>query len=431
MNTSPAPKWGLVRAARRGYGVARNLPAWRAILLTMVGAYAALQVVTIAWLTVLSRRRKRGLDGARFPLMTLPEAAVGENRVRVYSYGGDLYEAMLSAIDSAREFIFIESYIWKADDFGEEFKQHLARKARDGVNVYVIFDEFANLVVSPEFKNFPPELQLLRFKPINRPWHILDPRRYALNHRKVLVVDGNTAFMGGFNIGALYAEHWRDTHLKIEGPAALDFADSFVDFWNAHTSRKRHIRRQFKLRFDPTISLRDNNALRLTFPIRDMYIAAINRAQKHILLTNAYFIPDHVLLESLVDAARRGVAVHILLPWTSNHILADWAARGYFTTCLQAGIHIWGYRNAMIHAKTCTVDDEWSTIGTANLDRLSAVGNYELNVEVYSKELARQMRELFEHDLQNAVEVEPETWAGRGWYMKLSEWAMAAFRLAL
>ena len=162
-----------------------------------------------------------------------------------------------------------------------------------------------------------------------------------------------------------------------------------------------------------------------------MYISAINRAQKHILLTNAYFIPDHVLLESLMDAAERGVQVHILLPWTSNHILADWAARGYFHTSLRAGIHIWGYRNAMIHAKTCTIDDEWSTIGTANLDRLSALGNYELNAEIYSKNLARQMRELFEHDQTNAFELTAERWIRRPWYVKLSEWAMAPLRLML
>jgi cardiolipin synthase len=162
-----------------------------------------------------------------------------------------------------------------------------------------------------------------------------------------------------------------------------------------------------------------------------MYISAINRAQKRILLTNAYFIPDHVLLESLVAAAQRGVDVHILLPWTSNHILADWAARGYFSTCLKAGIHIWGYRNAMIHAKTCMADDAWLTVGTSNLDRLSAVGNYELNMEIYSSALACQMGELFERDLSNAIEVDPEKWMARPWYLKLSEWALAPFRIML
>ncbi len=401
------------------------------VALTLALAYLGLQTVTIALLTAMSLRRKRSLDGARFPVTRLPPVMVGDNRVRIYSYGADLFEAMLEAIDSAREYIYIESYIWKADEIGEEFKQRLAKKAREGVQVYVIFDEFANLVVPAEFKIFPPEVHVRRFKPINRIWHALDPRRYSLDHRKTLVVDGRIGFVGGYNIGALYAEHWRDTHLSVEGPASLDLADSFADFWNGHSPRREHIHKRFPLRFDPTIALRDNNALRLTFPIRDMYIAAIKRAQRRILLTNAYFIPDHVLLESLVDTAQRGVEVHILLPWTSNHIFADWAARGYFTTCLKAGIHIWGYRDAMIHAKTCVVDDEWLTIGTSNLDRLSAVGNYELNIEIYNHELAIQMRELFERDLTNAMKVDVTRWMARPWYLKLSEWVLAPFRIAL
>jgi cardiolipin synthase A/B len=418
------------KAARVLVGALRRITLVR-IAIALAAGYLALQTVTIAVLSALAIRRKRALDGARFPVLRLPSTQVGDNRFRIYSYGADLFEAMLGAIDSAREYIFIESYIWKADEIGEEFKQRLAKKAREGVRVYVIFDEFGNLVVPAEFKVFPPELRLLRFKPINRLWHVFDPRRYSLDHRKILVVDGRIGFMGGYNIGSLYAEHWRDTHVSVDGPAALDLADSFADFWNGHSPKREHIQMRFPLRFDPTVALHDNNALRLTFPIRDMYISAINRAQTRILLTNAYFIPDHVLLESLVDAARRGVDVHILLPWTSNHIFADWAARGYFTTCLKAGIHIWGYRNAMIHAKTCMVDDAWLTIGTSNLDRLSAVGNYELNIEIYSRDLACQMGELFERDLSNAMSVDAEKWMARPWYLKLSEWALAPFRIML
>lgn len=409
---------------------------WRRIsptqlILALAAAYLALQTATIAFLSVLALRRKQMLDGARIPALRRPPVAHGDNQMQIYSYGSDLFADMLAAIDSARDFIFIESYIWKADTIGQTFKEHLIKKALEGVQVYVIFDEFANLVVPPEFKIFPPEIHLLRFKPIDRPWHIFDPRRYSLDHRKTLAVDGRIGFLGGYNIGALYAVHWRDTHLRVEGPAALDLADSFMDFWNGHCPRKWRIQMRFPLRFDPTVALRDNNALRLTFPIRDMYISAINRAQKRILLTNAYFIPDHILLESLVDAAQRGVAVHILLPWTSNHILADWLARGYFSYCLENGIHIWGYQKAMIHAKTCMVDDEWLTIGTANLDRLSSVGNYELNIEIYNRELAKQMGDLFERDLTNAREVEATRWISRPWYLKLSEWVIAPFRILL
>lgn len=403
----------------------------RRALLYVLGAYVAVQGISIAVLTAIAMRRSSRLTHARFRHLDLPDVFIEDNQVKIFSYGADLYDAMLEAIASAQERIFIESYIWKADEVGEAFKQRLIEKARAGVQVYVVFDEFGNFVVPEAFKNFPPEVHLLRFRPINRLWHVFDPRRYSLDHRKVLVVDERIAFLGGYNIGLLYAEHWRDTHLRMIGPAALELADSFSDFWNAHSPRAHRINMNFPLRFDPTISLRDNNALRLTFPIRDMYIFAVNRAQKHILLTNAYFIPDHVLLESLMAAAARGVQVHVLLPWTSNHILADWAARGYFHSCLQAGIHIWGYKNAMIHAKTCTIDDAWCTIGTANLDRLSSLGNYELNAEFYSPALAQRMRELFEDDQRNAFELTSENWERRPWYVKLSEWALAPLRLLL
>jgi cardiolipin synthase len=121
----------------------------------------------------------------------------------------------------------------------------------------------------------------------------------------------------------------------------------------------------------------------------------------------------------------------VLLPWTSNHIVADWAAHGYFTECLSKGIRIFGYQRAMIHAKTCTIDGQWSTIGTANLDRLSSVGNYEVNAEVYSAELAQQMEEIFEADKTNAFELTLEQWVRRPWYVKLSEVILTPLRVAL
>lgn len=422
--------WSRIALARAMIARVRRISLKR-VALVALACYMTLQMGTIAVLSAIALQRNKRLTTARFPHVSLPEVFVEDNQLKIFTYGANLFAAMLDAIAAAQEHIFIESYIWKSDAVGEQFKQALIEKARQGVQVYVIFDEFGNLVVPEAFKRFPPEIHQLRFKPINRFWHIFDPRRYALDHRKMLVVDGRIAFLGGYNIGTLYAEHWRDTHLRITGSKAVDLADSFCDFWNAHAPRRQRIHMQFPLRFDPTIMLRDNNALRLTFPIRDMYISAFNRAQKHILLTNAYFIPDHALLESLKDAAQRGVQVHVLTPWTSNHILADWAARGYFQNCLQAGIHIWGYRSAMIHAKTCTVDDEWSTIGTANLDRLSAVGNYELNAEIYSRNVARQMRELFEHDQSNSIELTVERWERRPWYVKLSEWALEPLRMML
>ena len=161
-----------------------------------------------------------------------------------------------------------------------------------------------------------------------------------------------------------------------------------------------------------------------------MYIAAIDRAEHAIRLTNAYFVPDGSLFDALKEAARRGVQVQILVPWVSNHVVVDWLARGYFTECLQAGIRVFGYRN-MLHAKTCTIDGAWSTIGTANLDRLSSVGNYEINAEVYSEALAQQMEELFKTDSTNAWKLTPDQWMNRPWYALLGERILSPLRMLM
>jgi cardiolipin synthase len=404
----------------------------RRLLVLGAGALLAAQAFTVAVLSlVVARRRKQRRLISGFPHLRTGEVAVGANHLRIYSYGRDLYDAMIAAIESAKESIYFETFIWKDDAVGREFLTHLTRKAEQGVAVYTIFDSFGNLVVPRAFKRFPPCIHALEYQAIRTIWHLFDPRRYQVDHRKLLIVDGHIAFIGGYNIGQLYATEWRDTHLRIRGPASADLAQSFIDFWNRHQPRQERIKRHFPRTFDPLIALHGTDALRLTFPIRDMYIEAIDRAEQHILLTNAYFVPDHILLDALEQAAARGVDVQVLVPWTSNHIVADWAARGYFTECLKKGIRIFGYRRAMIHAKTCTIDGQWSTIGTANLDRLSSVGNYELNVELFSEEVAAQMEDIFECDKTNAFELTLEEWVKRRWYVKLSEIILTPLRVAL
>lgn len=401
------------------------------LIVACVATLLAIQAAAITVLALITKQRAQRHPPAGFPHLDLPEVTIGENCLQIYSYGEHLYEAMLEAIDNARETIYMETYLWKDDSVGRTFKERLIAKANEGVAVYVIFDTFGNLVVPHAFKRFPPSIYVLPFWAIRRPWHVFDPRRYGLDHRKLLVVDGETAFIGGYNIGKLYATKWRDTHLRIRGPEAQDLAQAFVDFWNRFCRKRERIKRYYPLRFNPTINVYGNDLARLIFPIRDLYIGAIDRAQHHIRLTNAYFIPDHNLLESLEAAAHRGVKVEILLPWRSNHLFADWAARGYFTRCLNAGIHLLGYQNAMVHAKTCTVDGQWSTIGTANLDRLSSIGNYEINIEIYDSQFAWQMEALFESDKTNAIEITSDRWERRPTSMRLSERVLGPLRIML
>ena len=405
-------------------------------LLRLVGrvllGLLTLQFLTVGALVVIAALGKRRKHEVSFPHEPFQEVQVGENALQLYSYGRDLYAAMLAAIDAAQESIYIETYIWKDDAVGQEFQTHLAKKAAEGVAVYVIFDRFGNLVVPRAFKaSFAPPLHVLEYSALRRPWNLLDPRRYALDHRKLLIVDGAISFIGGYNIGSTYATEWRDTHLSIRGPAAAELARSFIAFWNRFCPAHERITQTYQLHFDPCIAVYQNEAMRLSFPIRDLHIAAIDKAEQFIFLTTAYFVPDQMLLEALKTAVKRGVDVRVLLPWNSNHIVANWITHSYFTECLQAGIRIVGYQYTMLHAKTCTVDGQWSTVGTCNLDRLSLVGNYEINVAIYSTELAQQMSALFAEDTTEKFELNMEQWKGRPWYVKVSERLLTPLRFMM
>jgi cardiolipin synthase len=159
----------------------------------------------------------------------------------------------------------------------------------------------------------------------------------------------------------------------------------------------------------------------LVFPVRGMYLEAIDRATDHVYLTAAYFIPDHDILRALLDARRRGVEIRILMPEVSNHVVADWLSRGFYGRMLDAGVRIFLYQDAMVHAKTATIDGRWSTVGTANIDRLSLTGNYEINLEIHDADLAAHLERVFEHDLTQARELTREEWSSRWVVVKICE----------
>ncbi|NNJ10115.1 phosphatidylserine/phosphatidylglycerophosphate/cardiolipin synthase family protein [Chloroflexales bacterium ZM16-3] len=396
------------------------LELWQ-IILTGIGGLFALQMLTAAVLMIEAKLRRHRVPPEGFPFFSPPPATVASTEVQIYSEGREVFAAMLAAIEGARESIYLETFIWKDDEIGERFKQALIRKAGEGVAVYLIYDTFANMVVPRRFFQFPPEIYALPYRAWRRPWHAIDFRRYGRDHRKILVVDERVGFVGGYNIGELYRTRWRDTHLRLDGPEVDDLVYAFVDFWNANRY-PHHPKIPLPSRtWSSRLRAYRNDPVRLIFPIRSIYIEAIEQAQKHIFMTQAYFIPDEAILQALMRAGRRGVDVRVLVPWQSNHVLADWLARHSFDLCLRSGVRIFAYQGAMIHAKSATIDSIWSMVGTANIDRLSLVGNYEINVEIFSPEVAGSMEAIFICDLTNAVEIRPEEWARRSWVARASE----------
>lgn len=396
-------------------------------------AVFGLQVVVVLTLTLVDSYRRRGKKPKPFPTTPPQQVTIGGGTVTTYTFGRDLYDHMLAAIEGAQHQVLFESYIWKGDAVGERFKSALTEAAGRGVEVYAIYDGFANLVVSPKFKRFSPRVRVLEYPVYNAGWRFFDLRRYGRDHRKILVVDDAVAFVGGYNIGTAYATEWRDTHVRVTGPGVWDLKRAFADFWNLNRGSRRGTgARPLLLEtvsdWEPRIRVHRNVPRQWMFPIRSMYLESISRAYHHIYMTHAYFIPDPDFVDALTAAAQRGVDVRLLLPATSNHVVADWLSRGYYEQLLTSGVRIFLFQGAMVHAKTATIDGSWSTVGTANLDRLSMTGNYEINIEFIDPAMASTMEEIFATDLSNAKELRTAEWEARGAHRRFTEALLTPLR---
>ncbi len=401
----------------------RRLAKWS------LGLFVASQAVTIAALSVVDAQRKRGRGATRFPSARPSPLSLDDGTVTVYTKGRDLYGDMLASIEAATRSIYFETYIWKDDRVGRTFKEALIRAAERGVDVFVAFDVFGNIVVGPRFFRFPPSVHVLRHWPWSGMKGPVALRAPGLNHRKILVVDGEVGYLGGYNIGSLYATHWRDTHVRVTGDSVPDLANAFVDYWNQNRRGEMpHLESPSNRSWESPVRVVRNVPSLAVFPIRYSYLEAIDRARDHIWLTHAYLIPDDDLTLALIEAVDRGVDVRIIVPAESNHIVADWLSRGFYTLLLSRGIRLLLYQNAMVHAKTATIDGVWSTIGTANLDRLSLMGNYEVNIEITDADVAAEMEAVFQMDSGNCVELTLEAWQERPLAAKVSETVLTPLR---
>jgi cardiolipin synthase len=400
---------------------------------TAVGVATAPFVLATAMTVVDSYRRRGKRRAVSFPTDPPATVPVGDGEVTTYTFGNDLFDDMLVAIHGARRQILFETYIWKGDQVGQRFKTALEAAAERGVEVYCIYDSFANLVVSPRFKRFPPSVKVLHYPVYAAGWRPFDLRRYGRDHRKILVVDDAVGFVGGYNIGDAYATEWRDTHVRITGPGVWDLKRAFADFWNLNRRRRvraseRPLLLETASTWEPTIRIHRNVPRLWMFPIRSMYLEAFARASRNIWMTTAYFLPDQDFVDALAQAAARGVDVRLLIPAKSNHVVADWISHGYFSQLLRSGVRILRYRDAMMHAKTATIDGRWSTVGTANVDRLSLQGNFEINVEIIDPRLASALEDVFGLDESNSLELTRAEWEARDIYRRFTEFVLNPLR---
>ena len=398
---------------------------------------AALEALILVAVEVFETVRRKFWDQPPkegFPWKEQPEIELGpaDDRIKLYPDYDRLYEDMLSEIEQAEDYIFVETFMWLDDEVGNRFVEALGRKAREGVNVYAVFDELANLSQPESFKEFPDGINTLRFRSLDNPARIIgliNPRNIHRTHRKILSVDGRVAFAGGFNIGELFTR-WRGTHFRLRGAQVHELERTFAGFWNTHRSENLpEIPDSGGRSWNPALVFHSNDPYHHTHPIRDLYLRNLDKAEKRIRITSAYFTPGLTLRQKMMDAAGRGVDVQVLFPKYSNHALVDWLSRSHIGEMLEAEVRVFLYEDFMVHAKTATVDGVWSTVGSANLDSLSLFGLHETNLEIYDEQVAEELEAMFELDKTNAQELALESWENRPLPVRLIEGALTPLRL--
>jgi cardiolipin synthase len=364
------------------------------------------------------------------------------NKATLLKDGPATYAAMFKAIGLAQDHINLETYIIEDDAIGKEFSDLLQTQQRRGVQVNLIYDSVGGINTPKVFFDRLKQagVAVLEFNPMNPmaargPW-LINNR----DHRKLLIVDGHTAFIGGINISSVYSSGsalkraaksaekrtlWRDTDLQIEGPVVAEFQKLFLQTWDKQKGQPLAQKNYF-----PTLSRAGNDIVRTIGSTPDdpysliylTLISAIGNAEKQVYLTNAYFVPDPQLRKALIDAATRGVDVRLILPSHSDSSLVFHAGRAHYADLLAGGVHIHELSGALLHAKTAVIDGVWSTVGSTNLDWRSFMDNDEINAVILGRDFAAQMAAMFAADLAASKPIDPKTWQDRPLEFKLKEW---------
>jgi len=365
------------------------------------------------------------------------------NKVTLLQDGAATYTAMFTAILQAKDHVNLETYIIEDDAIGREFAELLLQAQARGVQVNLMYDSVGSISTPRAFfqRLAQAGVAVLEFNPINP---LLAKGAWLVNnrdHRKMLLVDGRVLIMGGINISSVYSSGsvlsrpkkaaldpaaWRDTDLQIEGPVVAEFQKLFLQSWAKQQGEPLATK---KIYFPPLTPIGKDIVRAIGSTPDDPYsliyltlISAIGNAEKHIHLTNAYFVPDPQLLLALTDAAARGVAVKLILPSHSDSALVFHAGRSHYAGLLAGGVQIFERQGALLHAKTAVIDGVWSTVGSTNLDWRSFLDNDEVNAVVLGRDFAAQMQRMFEKDQNASERIDPLAWANRPVQFRLKEW---------
>ena len=342
-----------------------------------------------------------------------PQDVLEGNEVELLKGGEEAFPAMLSAVAGARRYVLLEFYSFSDDSAGRAFAEILRRKAHEGVKVFLVYDSVGSILTDRGFFQAlaASGVSVAEFRPVIywKPYWNWIKR----DHRKTVCVDGRCAFVGGFNITASDAplsmggRGWKDTQARVCGPAAAGIERIFWEAWTASTP----VGAAAPAALPPpapaaagstAASVVSANGIRNVRSIRHAYRHAIDMASEYIYITNAYFLPDKLVLRRLVRAAQRGVDVRIIGPRETDHPYVRWASWAIFGRLIKNGVKIYEWQGPILHSKTAVIDGVWSSVGSHNLDHRSLSYNLELNLNVYDRPFGTAMARAFREDLHNS-----------------------------
>lgn len=370
------------------------------------------------------------------------------NRVSALIDGPQTYAAIESDLRAARRHIHIETFIFGADDIGRGFAELLAQKRREGVEVRVLYDSVGSRETPKEFFDEMRRqgIDVREFRPTNPVKTPLIWNIHNRDHRKIIVVDGLVGFTGGINIDSTYSsastskpgpkrgikDGWRDTHVRIQGPAVKQLQALFIESWNdmGQSAEFRGENGYFptiKPAGDALVTIVGNDSESDDRSLYGAYLAAFNSASKRLWITHAYFAPNEELLAAMTAAAQRGVDVRLIVPAFSDSKLVLHATQATYTRLLQSGVRIYELKDALLHAKSVVIDGSVSIVGSANLDMRSFLHNDEVNAIVISRDFAQRMEQVFTADQKAARPVDLERWRRRSMWQRLKEFGVKLF----
>jgi len=358
--------------------------------------------------------------------------ATSGNKAEVLVEGDATYAAIGDAIDAARHHVHAQYYLIRNDATGRWFRDRLVAAARRGVTVRLLLDGFGCFALGRGWRRPLRDAGVLvaDFLPMRTVF--LQPVNLR-NHRKIVVVDGHTAFTGGFNVGDEYRGQmpgvgtWRDVHLRIEGPAAAELQRIFFQDWAFATrepiSPGDYFPREPAAPGDATIAIVPSGPDTRAEAIHRLFFGAIVGAQREVLVTTPYFVPTESILVAMELAAMRGVDVKLILPSRSNHSVTFHAGRSFYAQLLEAGVDICEYQPGMVHAKTLVADSQVALIGSANMDMRSFRLNFEVHALVHDETTAARLHRAFEDNAAQSRSVPIHEWSARRWNLRMKEGA--------